>query len=374
MAHEIYVTDAGTTEAVFGFGEVPWWHSDTLRATVMDRAVTFDEVFSIAFPWHAEKEQLLYEDGMPSSQYGIRRSDTKAELGVHSESYGNIQPRSLFNFCAAFFEHGKVPISSAIAMRGGKVLNISARLGELNILNSGDIHKSYLCFVNSFDGTLKAKVYKSYIQPVCMNTTVAGLASADATMEYRHSKHVEKRIAADIQQVHQLMLAQQATDDKVKAVLEALAQVKPTREAYDAILTELFGDSEHTKTRNTKAQYTQIVSQGINATSYPDFRGTGYGLYTALTDYTDHYQTVRQTDNRSAQDTGEIRLERSLIGAGAQLKAKGLEVLEKVLLQTDGAIQVETVYSLPAAQSTQNKPESGFAGLLDSILDNTVSA
>ena len=337
MAHEISVTVQGTTEAVFGFGEIPWWNSSTLSATVLDRAVSFDEIFTIAFPWTADMEQLIYADGMPSSQHGIRRSDTKAELGVHSGTYGNIQPRDLFDFCAAFFVESQVPIASAIAMRGGKVLNISARLGELNILNSGDIHKSYLCFVNSFDGSLKAEVYKSYVQPVCMNTTIVGLASADFKMEYKHSKHVQKRIHADINQVKQLMIAQQATDQKVQSVLESLAKVKPSREAYETILTELFGDGDTKKTSNKKAQFTAIVANGVNATVYPDFRGTGYGIYTALTDYVDHYQTVRMTDGRSNMDQSQIRFERSTIGDGAKLKAKGLEVLERVLVLADGS-------------------------------------
>lgn len=354
MSHEMSVRSNGTVEAVFGFGEHPWWDKDDMPARVLDGPIHFHEIFEGEgpFSWHADFEQLQYADGALSSQHGIRRSDTKAELGVHSGSYGNIQPRKLFDFCAAFFAAHHVPISSAIAMKGGKVLNISARLGEIDILGSGDIHKSYLCFANSFDGSLKAQVYKSLVQPVCMNTTIAGISSADFTMEYKHTKHVESRIAADTSNAAALMLAQAATDERVKLVLETLAQRKPTKKAYEAILDELFGDSKATATKNIKANVTDLVSSGVNAVAFPDFRGTGYGVYTAITDYADHKRPVRLTTAREGMTSDQIRVETSLIGEGANLKKEALKVLEKVLVLADGTYEDSPYTSLPPRDVT----------------------
>jgi phage/plasmid-like protein (TIGR03299 family) len=347
-----YITVDGKnkSEAVFGFGEIPWWNSAEYPAIVLDRAVSFDEVFSIAFPWEALQEQLQYADGSLSTQWGIRRSDTLAELGVHSEHYGNIQPRSLFDFCAAFFEENKVPISSAISMKGGKVLNISARVGEIDILGSGDIHKTYLCFVNSFDGSLKAQPYISAIQPVCMNTTRSGLASASAKLGYKHTKNVERRIKADISQAAMLMTAQQATTERLQEVFNKLAQVKPTREVYNSLLDDLFGKEDEaaksgkTRLENTKKQFTELVAYGVNAQKYPDFKGTGYGLYCAYTDYIDHNSQVRVTDSRQGMSDVQIRMERSLIGNEASKKERCLEMLEKVLVLADGSVEEPKKY------------------------------
>ena len=189
-----------------------------------------------------------------------------------------------------------------------------------------------------------------------MNTTVAGIASADAFKGYRHTKHVEKRIEADIQDVHALMLAQQATDEKVKEVLEALAQRKPTRQAYETILDELFGKGETGRTKNIKAEVSQLVSSGVNAKAFPDFRGTGYGIYTALTDYSDHFRQVRMTNNRGNTSLDQIRAETALIGDGAKFKTQALDVLEKVLVLSDGSCESAPYTSMPLSTTPRYLP------------------
>ena len=62
MSSEISIVN-GTVEAVFGFGEVPWWNSAKMPATVMPEAVSFDDVFTKVFTWVADVEQLQYADG-----------------------------------------------------------------------------------------------------------------------------------------------------------------------------------------------------------------------------------------------------------------------------------------------------------------------
>ena len=353
MAHEISINSLGQSEAVFGFGERPWWDNASMPATVLPNAVSFDQIFSIAFPWTAEMEQLQYADGSLSSQHGIRRSDTKMELGVHSGSYGNIQPRDLFDFCAAFFrEYPEVPIASAIAMQGGAVLNLSARLGEINILNSGDIHKSYLCFVNSFNGRVKAQVYKSYVRPVCMNTTISGISSADFSMQYKHTKNVRDRIARDSNKAAQLMLAQQATDDRVKEVLEKLAKRKLKKETYIAILDDLF-PGEKTRAENIKKEVTALFADNDN-NKFPEWKNTAYALFNAVTNYADHDRVVRMTKGRDYMSESQVRFESSIIGEGADLKQRALE---RILVLSDGTETIESapMVSLPPMTDTPQK-------------------
>lgn len=338
MAHEISLNGLGQSEAVFGFGEKPWWATGTLQATVLDGAISFNEVFCHAFPWTAEMEQLQYADGSLSSQHGIRRSDTKAELGVHSGSYGSIQPRDLFDFCAAFFQaYPEVPIASALAMQGGAVLNLSARLGEIDVLGSGDIHKSYLCFVNSFNGRVKAQVYKSYVRPVCMNTTISGISGADFSMEYKHTKNVRERIARDIDKAAQLMMAQQATDDRVKTVLETLAKRRLNKDSYTAILDDLFGKSDATRTQNIKKEVTALFAYNDNNV-FPEWKQTAYALFNAVTNYADHERTVQVTKAKRHMSESQIRFESSIVGEGAELKQRALE---RILLLSDGSEEIE---------------------------------
>lgn len=343
MSHEISIVN-GQIEAVFGYGESPWWDSSDMPATIVPGAISFDDIFTIAFPWEALLEPLYYPDGKKSSVIGIRRSDTHYELGIHSPNYGNIQPRDLFDFCASFFkEHPEVPISSAISLMGGKVLNLSAKIGEYDVLNSGDKHNWYICFANGY-ANFKAQAYMSDIQPVCWNTTRIGLQTSDTKVGFKHTKYVKERLEAATFRASELMQNSQASLDKIKSIMEELAKRKPTRQAYEEILDQLFGDSESTRTKNVKSEVTNIVMNGVNAVAYPDFRGTGYGIYSALTDYSDHYTTVRQVGSREGISDAQVRFESGLIGKGSEFKTKALEVLQKVLVLSDGSTEVETSY------------------------------
>lgn len=360
MAHEISVNMLGQTESVFGYGEKPWWDSKNLQATVLPNAVSFDEIFSIAFPWIAEMEQLQYADGSLSQQHGIRRSDTKMELGVHSGTYGNIQPKDLFDFCASFFEaYPEVPISSAISMQSGAVLNISARLGEIDVLDSGDITRSYLCFVNSFNGRIKAQVYKSYVRPVCMNTTVSGISSADFAMSYKHTSGVRDRIKRDSNQAAQLMIAQQATDARIKEVLETLAKRKLKKETYVNILNALFPE-ESKQAESTKSDITALFADNDH-NAFPDWKGTAYALFQAITRHADHERTVRITKGKSHLSEEQVRFENNFfdgiksIGktdpAKMDIKARALE---RILVLSDGTEVLESspIVSLPPKNIT----------------------
>lgn len=361
----VSVNGVNYVEAVFGYGEIPWWNSADMPATVYAGALSYDNVFAIAFPWQALQQQLAYPDGALSSQYGLRRSDTLAELGVHSGQYGLVQPSDLFEFAETFFKtHPEIPISAAISLKGGKILNLACKVGEIDVLGSGDIHKSYLQFMNSYDGSYAATIYKTYIQAVCMNTTRSGLAVASSKMQYKHTRHVKSRITADVSQVAELMAAQALTDQNMQTALETLAKRRLTKATYESILNDLFGDSDSTRAKNVKAAVTEIASVGTNATAFPDFRGTAYGAYTAITDYVDHSRNVRSTAGRAGMSDDQMRAEGALVGEWSSFKEKALE---RILVLTDGSEVVDTTYySIPAA------PPAPTAGLLDSVIDMTL--
>jgi len=334
MAHEIAFDSMGQAEAVFGYGEFPWWHSDSMPAQVLQGPVSFDDIFSIAWPWRAVQEQLQYADGSLSAQHGIRRSDTGAELGVHSGNYGNIQPRDLFDFCAAFFQtYPEIPIAAAIAMQGGAVLNLSARTGAIDVLGSGDITKTYISFLNSYNGRFKATVYMSSVRAVCMNTTRQGLSSADFSMDYRHTKNIKARIASDTKDAARLMAQQQATVANLKASLEKLAQRRLKPQGYISILNALFGEQDTGRTNNIKSKVMELVDDN-DGNRWPEWKKTAYGLYQAVTNYVDHAQLVKQTNKTSNMTDDQIRFERAQVGDGAKLKEKALQ---KILVMADGS-------------------------------------
>lgn len=350
MAHEISIRSNGVIEAIFGENMAPWWQKTTMQAKVVQGFLSFDDIFSredSPFNWTAIVEQLQYADGGLSSQHGIRRSDTLAELGVHSGQYGNIQPKDMFNFCAAFFDaHPEIPISSAIVMQGGAVLSISAKVGEIDILGSGDKSSSYLSFTNSYNGRIKAQASKSYIRHVCMNTTISSISSADINFVYKHTKNVQERMKGDQKKIHGLMVAQIATDEKIQEVLETLAKRKLVgkdgAQRCDKILTELFGESTATRSKNIRADVLELFADN-DGEKFPEWKNTPYSLYQSITNYVDHKRGTRDTTGIGESAS---RFESATIGAGAQLKCRALEL---VLAHSEGCEESTPKYFMASS-------------------------
>jgi hypothetical protein len=169
-------------------------------------------------------------------------------------------------------------------------------------------------------------------------------------MAYKHTKNVRDRIKRDSNNAAQLMLAQQATDDRVKEILETLATRKLTKQTYETILDDLFSDSESTRTKNIKGEVSALFRSNDN-NAFPEWKGTGYALYNAVTNYVDHEKTVRVTSGRSDMSENQIRFEQSIIGNGAELKMKAME---RILVLSDGleAVEDSPTYFLPSQENT----------------------
>src|SRR5207244_12899834 len=112
-------------------------------------------------------------------------------------------------------------------------------------------------------------------------------------------------------------------------------------------------------------------TDGSHGLAFPDLRVTRYGIYSAITDYVDHYRPVRLTEKRGNMTENQVRAETALVGDGAEFKQKALTTLERILVLSDGSEAIETAYtSLPTATVPSYTPSNGI-GLLDSILEAT---
>jgi phage/plasmid-like protein (TIGR03299 family) len=277
-----------------------------------------------------------------SDKVGIFRSDTGAHIGTVGASYAIIQPVHMFDFVDTMIEGSGFHYDSAGALRGGSVLFISARVGQIDVLGSGDVTRTYLAFINSFDGSLAAQAYLTGTRIVCMNTLQFSLGNVTGTtLRFKHTKNVHHKMHA----AHNLVQGVLATQQDLQTKLETLAQRKIIkRERYTAILDSLF-PGESTKSENIKRDITALWSHN-DGNAFP-WEHTAYALYNAVTNYVDHSRATRGDDRATS------RAESAILGSGAALKAKALE---QILVLTDGT--EEHVY-----------PSAGIPDSVDAFLD-----
>ena len=170
-------------------------------------------------------------------------------------------------------------------------------------------------------------------------------ANSGRTLKFKHTKSLHDKLA----QAQNLMAAQQLTEQNLKVALETLATRKLKKQTYEDILTDLF-PGEHTRTKNVKIEVTELFADN-DGNFIPEFKGTAYNLYNAITNYADHTRDVRITKASTQEDTTLQRFESSLIGTGAELK---MRALERILVLSDGSEVLESApfLSLPPRNVT----------------------
>ena len=351
MPHELSINAQGNAELALGSG-VGAWHN---LGTIFPSLVTKEQAIAISCPWSAMAFQLL----LPSKQvleqtgvqittnrtdrYAILRSDTAKTIGYVGESYEILQPSAMFDFCEGINVAG---YETAGAIKGGSVLFLCAPIGEIDVLGSGDKVRTLLTFINSYDGSLSAQVYLSGVRVVCNNTLQMSLSSQTGkVLKFKHTKSLASRMS----QAQDVMAASQLTAENLATALETLAVRKLKRATYEAILEDIF-PGEATRTKNVRTEVTELF-QDNDGNFIPEFKGTAYAAYNAITNYADHTRDVRITKSSSYEDTTLQRYESSLIGTGAELK---MRALERILVLSDGSEVLESApfHSLPPRNVT----------------------
>lgn len=350
MAHELSFKADGTAE--LALADTGAWHK---FGTLVQGAMTAQQAMELAIAWEAmplalyahapcQSPQAHLADKWSSKFFkvpsqGIFRSDTGAHIGTVGTGYEVIQPQHMFDFVDSLIEGSGYHYESAGALRGGSVVFISARVGQIDVLGSGDITRTYLAFINSFDGSLVAQAYLSGTRIVCMNTLQMSLSNQQAKLRFKHTKNVHTRMSA----AQSLIANVQQTETTLKEKLETLAQRKITKKAtYTAMLDSLFpGDS--TKTENIKREITSLWAYN-DGNAFEDWKGTGYALYNAITNYVDHSRATRGEDKAAA------RAESAILGSGAALKARALET---ILVMSDGQEESTSVQSAGIPDSVE---------------------
>lgn len=358
MAHELSIRPDNSAELLLADNGA--WHK---LGTVVRGAFSASDAITQVIPWYPIACPLYAHTTTPSiadlwtvparavPHKALVRSDNGYILGVVGSNYEAIHPKSMFSFVDSMLEGSGLHYESAGAIRGGSILFISARVGQMDILNSGDITRTYLAFINSFDGSLAAQAYLTGTRIVCMNTLQMSLGNVQGTtLRFKHTKNVQFRMNA----AQQLVTGVLQTQADLQAKLEALAQRKILkREKYSQILDTLFpGDS--TRTENVKRDVTALWSHNDN-NAFP-WQHTAYALYNAVTNYVDHSRATRGEDKTTA------RAESAMLGSGAALKAKALE---SILVLTYGTEE----HVFPSAGVSQTS-DSGIPDSVDDFLNS----
>jgi phage/plasmid-like protein (TIGR03299 family) len=335
MAHEISIRSDGEAECFFaGDGKVlnPAWHG--LGVNVVNAPNSADALKLARLDWQVILDPVFVSNGshdvaarfdVAGGYNAVRRSDTKAVLGIVGERYTPIQNVEGFDFLDGLVQDGIIKYESAGALKGGKIVWMLARTHKDLMVADGDPVRPYVLFTTAHDGSRSATVMPTTVRVVCANTLRMAMSvkeDREFGMAVRHCKSKDGQLAA----ARKLVALAVNKFDSHTVAARKLVKKKVTAQEFSDLLDELIplpkeGDSKTTRALTMR----ENAREAIRVNFYDDPRQTykpiyltAWAAFNAVTQYADHDLSARSDEHRMLS---------ALEGTGDALKQKAWDNL-----------------------------------------------
>lgn len=299
MSHGITEIDLG-----YVFAKSTWHRLK--QYVCLDRPITLEEAYKVV-SFEIEKRQLqrLNNSGKPVNvdAWAIVRPDYDQTLvdsvGERFQVLNNKQMLKVIDefILAAYPE---LEIESVGTLWGGATVFINLKLGEYGIPGDSSSNVTNLMYANPLGkGSYIACAHSTRI--VCNNTLRMATAqgAANKTLaKFRHTSTAGERIKDHLIDLAEVKLGMQSFTEQ----MEVLSKQSANNEYVDAFLNKFFPVSEKegrglTIAENNRTQLMEIYESKQEMTTAVAF--SKYGILNAYTDLTDHYSTMRNSDEAS---------------------------------------------------------------------------
>lgn len=339
MAHQLETWADGS--ASFASARLHAWHR--LGTVLPDR---FDAAQAMNHAklggWRVRKEALqttvLTADGVstldvPEQFATVRTNPVTGRpdvLGVVGRGYTPIQNEEHAALLDALVDESGAHFETAGSLRGGRQVFLTMKLPTTMQIGGVDPVDLYLVACNSHDGTSAFRLLVSPIRVVCANTQAIAIRRAQSSFSIRHTSGASGQIeqarqalgltfkyAETFQAQADAMIAQAMTDRQFRELIDAVWHVDDK-----ANTSAKAGPSKRSQTiaANRRAVLVDLWRSSPTAEA---IRGTAWGAYQAITEYTDHFAPIGEKRN-----PGAARAERAITSANvAAVKTRAFDLL-----------------------------------------------
>ena len=253
-----------------------------------------------------------------SDRWATVRTDTGEILGIVGNNYEPIQNREAFIFFDNLIGSNEAIYETAGALGRGERIWILAKLPGFIKVHEKDIVNKYLLLSNSHDGSSRIRVKLTPIRVVCNNTLTAALQGA-GEVQIRHTLDAAK----DMKQAFSLLGLSNSLYEQLDAIFNRMALKKITdKQLLDYVRALVPDNEEDEDTLRTKEIRNNVLSLHESGQGSSLARGTLWGAYNSVTEYTDH-QMIDVNPTK--------RLESIWFGRGEQLKLKAFQLAARMM-------------------------------------------
>ncbi len=289
------------------------WHG---LGTVVETEQTAQKAIELAkLDYKVIKADLFTSTKKLDSHVAIIREDNQDVLGITTSQYNVIQNVDAFGFFDTIVGEGQAIYHSAGALGKGERIWILAKLPNDIIINKDDIVEKYLCLTTSHDGKSSLKMYFTPVRVVCQNTLNLSMADSKNGISIRHSANYKTRID-EARKVLGISINYYDQFEKIVKQLENVAMdTAKMNEYFDKVLAINDDKEVSTRKENQKSELVTLFSTGKGQKL--GNKHSAWKAYNAVTEYVDHYATVKNIQNDKTN-----KLKSIWFGNGAKLKEK----------------------------------------------------
>jgi phage/plasmid-like protein (TIGR03299 family) len=301
-------------------GSAPWHN---LGIKLAQPATAEEAILSAQLDYRVEKKPIRAiisgrQHADVPHHFATVRLDTNAVLGVVGDRYTVLQNRDAFTFFDSLVGTGEAIYETAGALGRGERIWILAKLPGFIKVHGKDIVNKYLLLTNSHDGSSLVRAKLTPIRVVCSNTLSLALSGMEEEVRIRHTPSAVEKL----EQAHKLLGLTNQLYDQLDFILNRMALKKVTDKQLLEYVKRLIPDTEaenQTRTENIRSKILELHESGQGANLS---RGSLWGAYNAVTEYTDH---IQNTGNASR------RLNSVWFGGGERLKMKAFALASAML-------------------------------------------
>lgn len=261
--------------------------------------------------WTVSKQSLFGPEGQPTQGFGIFRDDTKACLGIVGSKY---TPTQNYEIAETLYEAAgqqNLKITRAGMLGYGQKVYFQLALPDVRI--GGSDSKRFLTALTSHDGSSPIGFGTTNVVVVCANTFFSALKDMERV---RHTANSKAKIAIISSQLRNSVFQEEAL---IETMVQMSKTTIPTKITDEFLLSIIGGDEEFTRTKNRLnnfrvAMTTEFNTHGENA----------YGLFNAVTRYTNHMLTYKDVEAKRNALMG---------GVAFRTNQKGFDVIYKEFVE-----------------------------------------
>jgi phage/plasmid-like protein (TIGR03299 family) len=276
-----------------------WHRLGTVLPDVFDAKTALDTAHLSG--WNVRKEELTTVSGLivPEKFATVRTNPYTGGtdvLGVVGTQYVPVQNEDHAELLNALVDESGAHFETAGSLNGGKNVFVTMKLPETMKVAGVDEVDTYIAALNNHDGSAAFKLLITPVRIVCANTQAAALKQARASFNIHHTKSATSRI----EEARQALGLTFKYMDAFQLEAEKMIEETMKEAEFGKLMDELVGVPDLAKNdRTTKATLQareDLLYCFTDSPTAKNIRGTKWGAYQAVTEWTDHMYPVRGDD------------------------------------------------------------------------------